>query len=222
MLLAFLASLLFGASAPGAPGGLALPAAIADSATQRETRKVGSFDAIDAGGAYELAIDAGAPATSVVVEGPPDLVGKITTEVRGRTLHIEEQQATFNWSSSRTLVTVDVASLAALEVGGAITAGVKNLHGPAFSLTISGAGKAKVAGTVDALSADLAGAANLDAIALKARRVKISIAGTGSAKVWASDSIAADVSGVGSVTYYGKPAHVAQSIAGVGSIKAAP
>ena len=188
----------------------------------RETRKVGSFDAIDASGAYELVVDGAAPATSIVVEATPDLVAKITTEVRGHTLHIEEQQATFNVGSSRVLVTVGVASLTALAVSGAISAEVKGVHGAAFSFKSSGAGSAKLAGKVGTFAADLGGAASLDAVALKARSAKVSISGTGSAKVWASDSLAADVSGIGSVTYYGKPAHVTQSIAGIGSIKAAP
>ena len=135
---------------------------------------------------------------------------------------IKEEQGTFNFVTTRVVVTVGVSSLSSLSQSGAIEAAVSGIHAPSFGIGLSGADKAKLSGTCGAFSADLSGAASLNAVALKAKSAKVSVAGSGSAKVWASDSLAAEVSGVASISYYGKPAHVTQSVSGVGSISAAP
>ena len=53
---------------------------------------------------------------------------------------------------------------------------------------------------------------------LEAGRVKISIAGSGDAAVWARESLSVSVAGSGDVKYYGDPA-VSRSVVGSGSIK---
>jgi len=190
--------------------------AIADSGTVRQARSVASFDKVESGGALQLTIDAGAPKQSVVVEAPPDVIGKITTEVRDGTLQISEKNVTNPSFTPR--VTIGVPALSALSSGGADTITVKNLHGPAFAVDLSGAGNIKVAGQTGSLTATLSGAANIDATGLKSRSATVSITGAGSAKVWAHDTLSANITGAGSITYFGKPAHVNQRILGVGSI----
>ena len=53
---------------------------------------------------------------------------------------------------------------------------------------------------------------------LETQRANVSIAGTGDATVWAREHLAAAVSGMGSVRYYGDPG-VTQRVAGLGSVK---
>jgi hypothetical protein len=218
-----LSLLVLAGSALGVLGLLGATAAhstvVADSGSVRETRKVGAFDKIDAGGAFEIVVNAGAPSTSVVVEASPSVIGQITTEVQDGTLELGEKNS-YTWNSGHRRVTIEVPSLSALGLSGAGSADVTNVHSQAFSVHVSGAGTVKLAGQTSSLSAELSGAANLDSVALKARSVKVSISGTGNAKVWASDKLAGDVSGVGSIRYFGNPAHVERSISGVGSIGA--
>jgi hypothetical protein len=198
--------------------GCASARTVADSGSVRQTRAVGAFDKIESGGAFDIVVNATAPATSVVVEASPSVIDKITTEVHDGTLEIGEKSGTYDGNTSKLTVTIGVKSLTALKMGGAGTATVSNLHGGNFSVEMSGAGSVRLAGTTGIFSASLNGAANLDATALKARSATVSISGTGSAKVWASNSLTADVSGVGSVTYFGHPAHVQRQVSGVGSI----
>jgi Putative auto-transporter adhesin, head GIN domain len=198
--------------------GCASARTVADAGSVRQTRTVGAFDKIDSGGAFEIIVDAAAPATSVVVEASSSVIDKITTEVHDGTLEIEQRSGTYDWKTGKMTVIIGAKSLAGLKMGGAGTATVKNVHGTAFSVSLTGAGSVNLAGTTASLSVSLDGAAHLDATALKAHSVTVSIGGTGSAKVWASDSLTADVSGVGSITYYGHPAHVQRTVSGVGSI----
>jgi len=216
MIFMFLSMLLGGANGPG----YATPATIAASGTVRETRKVGAFNSIEAGGAFTVVVDARAPATSVVVEADSSIVGKITTEVQGGVLKLGEESGAYNWNSGDIKVTIGVPSLSGLNVSGAGESTVTNVHGAAFSVHLAGAGSATVSGTTNAFTAELDGAASLDAAGLKAHSAHVSISGTGSAKVWASDTLVADVSGVGSIRYYGHPAHVTPTVSGVGSISA--
>ncbi len=201
----------------GATG--AHPTVVADSGSVRQTRNVGAFDKIDAGGAFEIVVNAGAPSRTVVIEAAPSVVGQITTEVRDGTLELGENNS-YTWNSGRRRVTIEVPSLSVFGLSGAGSADISNVHGSVFSVRVSGAGNVKLAGQTNSLSAELSGAGTLDSVALKARSVKVSISGTGSAKVWASDKLAGDVSGVGSIQYFGNPAHVERSISGVGSIGA--
>jgi len=191
---------------------------IADSGSVRQARTVSAFSKIESGGAFDIVVDAAAPATSVVVEASSAVIDKVTTEVHDGTLEIGEQPGTYNWNSGKMAVIIGMKSLAALRMSGAGTATVKNIHGGTFGAAVSGAGSVTLAGTTGSFSATLDGAANLDAAALKAHSATVTIAGTGSAKVWASDSLTGDVSGVGSITYFGHPAHVQRSVSGVGSI----
>ena len=54
-----------------------------------------------------------------------------------------------------------------------------------------------------------------------AQIVDARLAGVGSAKVRASESLTARVEGIGSLTYYGKPAKVTKSADGIGTVHAA-
>ena len=197
--------------------GCASARTVADAGSVSQKRTAGAFDKIDSGGAFEIVVDAAAPASSVVVEASSSVIGTITTEVHDGTLEIEQRSGNY-WNAGKMTVIIGAKSLTGLKMGGAGTATVKNIHGGAFSVSMTGAGSVNLAGTAGSLSVSLDGAAHLDAVALKARSVTVSIGGTGSAKVWASDSLTADVSGVGSITYYGHPGHVRRTVSGVGSI----
>jgi hypothetical protein len=60
----------------------------------------------------------------------------------------------------------------------------------------------------------------VDAKALLAEEVDISLEGIGAAKVYASDKLRAVVQGIGSLNYYGNPRSVKKDVSGIGSVTA--
>ena len=84
---------------------------------------------------------------------------------------------------------------------------------------IAGAGDVKARGTANSLTATISGAGDLNLAKLKSASAIVTVSGAGDADVYASDALVAQVSGAGSITYYGKPASVTKSITGAGSIR---
>ena len=68
----------------------------------------------------------------------------------------------------------------------------------------------------------MSGSGDLRLFDLRAREVHVSIAGSGDAKVNASERLDATVAGSGDVRYRGNPKEVAQSVNGSGSVERAP
>jgi hypothetical protein len=185
-----------------------------------ETREVEAFDSIDIGGAFELVVhvDPQAP-QRVVVSGDDNVVPKIETTVTSGELDVEIQRGMVR-PELPMKVEVWVASLKELSASGASDIEVEGLHGEVFELELSGASKTVLRGSVDEFEVDSSGASDLDARELTAKIVDIDLSGAGDAEVWASDRLDADVSGAGSVRYYGETKEVHQDVSGAGSIVA--
>ena len=67
----------------------------------------------------------------------------------------------------------------------------------------------------------MSGAGGYNAANLRSHSCTISISGVGGAKVFADQTLNAQVSGVGGVEYYGNPSDVQTEVSGLGSIDAA-
>ena len=84
---------------------------------------------------------------------------------------------------------------------------------------ISGAGNIKFSGTSKDSNLSISGSANYNGLELETQNTSIEISGSGRAKVNASESLKARISGSGSVQYKGKPDKVNTNISGSGSVK---
>ncbi len=93
------------------------------------------------------------------------------------------------------------------------------LQADRLRLDLSGASDCNLQGKTDELEVSLTGAGDLHAIDLFARVVNLDLSGAGHARVYASEKLDVDISGVGSVRYRGDPAHVNKNISGLGSLK---
>lgn len=91
------------------------------------------------------------------------------------------------------------------------------LDAPKISSNISGAGSIKLKGQTKDLSIDISGVGHAYCYDLLTENTTISISGAGSAQVYASLKLSADLSGAGSINYKGN-ASVSQEISGAGSI----
>jgi hypothetical protein len=90
---------------------------------------------------------------------------------------------------------------------------------PEVKISIGGAGKVLAAGKTRNLNISIAGSGDYLGEDLMSEYVDLSIAGSGSAKVYASMGLEVSVAGSGNVYYAGNPEKVKKSIAGAGFVK---
>lgn len=92
---------------------------------------------------------------------------------------------------------------------------------PKLSAGISGSGSIELKGQTKDVDLDLSGAAHARCYELLAENTKVEISGAGSAEVYASVRLDAQVSGAGNVSYKGNAGTVNQHVSGAGSVSKA-
>jgi hypothetical protein len=184
---------------------------------KREKREVKAFDRVEGGGAYTLAVEVGEPAR-LELRTDENLLPLVETKVSGGRLSIRSLK---NLRPTEEVeVTVVTPKLRGLAISGAVKGKVSGVDSARFSLKLSGAGSVELGGKVGELELSLSGAGSVRARGLEAKRAAVRSSGAGSVQVFASESLELDLSGVGSVTYFGKPEKLKKSVSGVGSVKA--
>ena len=205
-----------------------------------ENRSVSGFTAIDFSSVGKINIITG-DTESLNISGPDNLVPEISSSVSNNTLIIKNKEnfTVTNLSSKDILTyTVVVKSLTALTVSGLGDVQVETLSSPTFNLTMSGAGRVlmnqlttdnlkvvfsglgglDISGSATQATADLSGAGSLNAPDLQIKTANITISGLGSATLWVTDQLTGEISGAGSVSYYGSP-QTNTSATGLGQFK---
>ena len=84
---------------------------------------------------------------------------------------------------------------------------------------VSGAGSIGITGSADEHDVTLSGAASMKCVDLITRITTIKLSGAGSADIFATEMLDANLSGVGSIRYAGEPDQTRISKSGIGSIK---
>ena len=180
-----------------------------------ETREIDGFNEIEVSGAYNLEIEVGSK-TSCEISAEDNLHRYIVTEVINNRLIIENSH---NLSPKRKIkIVLTTPSLREIESSGISNIYARGIDERNFSLDLSGAGFIELLGKVEQFTADLSGAGRLEAKELYARFVDISSSGASNAEIYSSEKLVAEISGVGSIDYYGDPEDVQTDISGVGSI----
>ena len=184
-----------------------------------QMRSVAPFTAISNSGPLSLRIEVG-KTQSVTVGGDEDLVPELETEVVDNELrlHLRHEMHHFDGHHGGLHVTVTLPQLTAFTMNGAGNTTITNMSGDHLDINFVGAGGLKAEGTVKTLKLDVSGAASIDTRALHADTADINLAGVGSVKVWAGQSLDASVGGVGSLRYYGDPKTVNTHGGGLGSV----
>jgi len=186
----------------------------------QEARELPEFKSIKSQGVYTLVVTAGQK-QSVMVNGDESALARLSTTVVGDELVIAmPEKKSFGWSD-RVAITITVPELTRMHLEGVGGTTLKQLAGESFGLTYQGVGSTTVDGKVRHFVLKAEGVGTLNARELDAQIVDARLAGVGSAKVRASESLTARVEGIGSLTYYGKPAKVTKSADGIGTVHAA-
>jgi hypothetical protein len=210
VLASLFASAVVSAVAPGV--------ASADPALVTQTRTVSAFHAVDLAGTLEVEVTVGKPA-SVEVTGDADLVDKVRTTVKDGVLVISTpdlHHIGHRDSHLRAIVSApDLSSLALSGTGTMKATGVANER---LAITLPGTGEIKVTGSTGTLQVTLDGTGDVSAKALAARDAVVALGGTGDARLRATRSLDARISGTGSIHVEGSPTQIKKSVSGLGSI----
>ncbi len=180
-----------------------------------ETRELPKFSAVDFGGAIEMEIVAQKD-QRVEIEADDNILPLITTEVKGGTLYISNQQR-INWHS-KVKVRISVTDLNSLNVSGASKANASNIKCDNFKLDVSGASKIKLDGETNNLSVEASGASRVEASDLKAVKATADASGASKIYVNATESVEADASGASGISYSGNPKNVKKNASGASSV----
>jgi hypothetical protein len=194
---------------------LAAPSRAAESTSERRT--VSGFDRIRLEGAFETEVTAAAHEASVVVAGDRDIVRRITTEVRDRTLVVDVRSG-LGFFDHAPRLEIMLPTLRSFTNDGAGSANIRGLTGGDIEIENGGAAKIIVSGVAARESISLNGVGKIDTTALDARDVTVENNGVGVVHVRASGVLIMNVNGVGSIRYVGKPSHVESHVNGFGSI----
>jgi hypothetical protein len=196
---------------------------------------VPAFTGIEAEGALEVRVSPG-PAQAVEVEGPADLVGLVTTDVRKGIWHITTSDCystdqpfvvhiriprldhiTVSGSGNVTADSVFGAGRTLLAVHGSGDLIAHEVHEERLIASVQGSGNITVTGTADRFDAEVQGSGDLMGRALSAAHAEVAVQGTGDVELTAVEQLNASVQGSGNVRYRGQP-KVSSRIEGSGTV----
>jgi len=179
---------------------------------------IADFSALVVSGGYKITWSSGKPALTITTD--QNLLPLIKTTVSGNTLQIESQ-GTLAPTKGIT-ITLSSASLADVQLNGAVDLTASQLSGHGFKLESNGAADISVAGSVTNLEATMSGACRLNAKALQTQTATVTLTGASYGDVTVTGTLNASISGTGVLTYSGNPKSVEKNVSGVGRIQARP
>jgi hypothetical protein len=192
-----------------------------------ETRDVSGFTALDIRTLGKVILTQ-ADSESLTISGSDNVVPLIVTRVSDGTLIIEMQQGIVltNMSSDNMLTfEITVRDLSGLTISGLASVEMDTLTTTALSvsmsgggnlklgelsadsvdITVSGLGGVEIAGQVARQGVVISGAGEVKNADLKCETADANIPGLGTATIWVTDRLTGEISGGGSVRYYGTP-----------------
>jgi hypothetical protein len=210
-----------------------------DGNIKTEDRPVSDFKNVDVSGAAKVLVSQG-DHPSVKIEGDENLLQYMEVNQIGNKIEVRERPG-FNLVPTTDLkVYVTAPVFNDIDASGAcdIIGQTKISNPEDFAMHVSGAGdikmevdaprlKAEVSGSgsiylkgqTKDVYLDLTGAGHAHCFDLLSESTKVDISGAGSAEVYASVKLEADVSGAGTVKYKGNATDVKQDVSGAGSVQ---
>ena len=180
-----------------------------------ENRELTNFSSINLIGGIDVNIKFSDKYNCTVVSDE-NLIPYIKTEVVNNNLQISINK---NYSSIEGIeVNVNAPEYDEVSISGSGDINIIDFKNDNLSLNISGSGDITANGEVQTLIAKISGSGDIISAELISKSATITINGSGEAKIWASDSISAQINGSGNIEYYGNPINVKSKINGSGDI----
>ena len=181
-----------------------------------EQRTVPAFQAVSFSSSGTVDIVVG-KAQALSIEASPELLSRVTTEVRDGTLYVGRKNDE-GWHNDGSLtVHIALPRLDGVKVSGSGAIKIDGLNGGSTAVGISGSGNLSAKGTLDKLSLDISGSGRADLPDLAIKDAMVKISGSGNVKINAKGTLEANVSGSGDVRYFGNP-RISSRVSGSGSI----
>jgi hypothetical protein len=206
-----------------------------------EDRHLTGFNAVSVSGSFDVIITQGST-ESVKVDAPSEVIGRIITEVEGGVLKIyTKRDSNFNWSwgnNKKMIIYVSIKDVNAISLAGSgdvyFKDGIKanslklKLTGSgdvsgkidvrSVETNISGSGDITVSGRAETSAVSVVGSGDFTGQNLVTNTTSVRVAGSGDARVNASEKIEASVVGSGDIHYTGGAKNISSSKAGSGSV----
>jgi Putative auto-transporter adhesin, head GIN domain len=234
----FIAALLVGSLACQLSANIPFQSVRGSGNVVTEDRQVGDFSRIDLSGIGDLEIELG-DQPALRIEAEDNIMPLIETEVVGDTLRIGLRNDTTVSPREPIRYFLTVVSLEALDASGLGSITTPGLQAERFTISISGGGDIELAsleadtvevdisglgslkingGETGNLEVSISGGGGLGTENMQAQEADINISGLGSATVRVSDHLRADISGGGSIKYYGDPT-IDENVSGLGNVE---
>lgn len=206
---------------------------------KEENRQVPDFVSVKTVGSIDVEFNPGT-AIGVKVISDENVIPYVVTEVSDGELRIHYKEGV-SIVNSHTHVVVSAPTVKQFSSGGSGNISSKvpiesnqiielrstgsgdinvQVNAPAVKIVGTGSGDFKIGGFTKDMTAVMSGSGDLDCKDLKAETVDIKIAGSSDAKVFASNTLKANISGSGNVLYWGNPSLPSISVSGSGKVKA--
>jgi len=191
----------------------------ADAPQASQARTVPAFHGIDLAGVLTVEVTLGKPA-SATISGDADLVDKVTTTVKDGVLVIKtpEHRRDPHRRNHRLRAVVTAPDLHSLAITGTGTLKATGIANDRLAVDVPGTGALTLSGSTGALNVRLGGTGEVTGKDLAARDLVIDIDGTGSARLNATRSVEARITGTGSLNVHGHPAQVKKTVTGLGAV----
>lgn len=206
---------------------------------REESREVSGFSEVQLNGSGNVMVIQG-NSEKVVVEADSEIIEKVTTEVKGKTLHLG-MKSHFGWNSKPfqpvkyTVYIKNVERLAIygsgdmtsseiegkfidLSISGSGDINVENLEANELSVSISGSGECTTSGAVNSQDVQISGSGDYYSKQLDSNYSNVRVSGSGDVVVNVKKELDAIVSGSGDVIYYGSPS-VSERTSGSGDVR---
>lgn len=154
---------------------------------------------------------------SVTVSLDENLVRQISTTVDNGTLTIRSL-GPFT-TKEGCLIGITIPDLSEIVSFGEESFDIDIQHGEHLVMNFDGSGKVSAVGSVNELKISVTGNVDVESRNLTADKVQVSLEGMGKIQLYAQSRFSGEISGWGSITYYGEPSRTSVSISGVGTIK---
>lgn len=183
---------------------------------ETETRNLDEFNRVVIEGAMDVVIEAG-KSQSVKVSADEDYLDRVETHVDDGTLYISQEGR--RWHNINVDIEISVRNLDGIYLEGAADIDATGIDSDDFELEIDGAGDVTLEGSCGTVTIEINGAGDIDAEDLKCKNVDVTINGAGDVDASASESVIAELNGVGDITICGNPDRVRPRIHGLGSFE---
>lgn len=180
----------------------------------REERPAAGVSAVEFGAFGTLEIVQG-DEEGLTIHAQGNILPMIVSEVEGDTLRIRVEgnvDPTFGLK-----MRLRVRELRSIVAGGAGNISASGVAGETISVSVTGANQVTLAGTVREQTITLSGAGSYDGGALESQRATVTIDGFADALVRVSEQLRTEISGAGSVEYFGEP-RLIEDNAGLGQV----